>query len=63
MKGMSLGLATVLWFTKALEDCLKGERREFYAAHQEGDKGFIMQRCSYSRGYYYMALVEYGGGG
>lgn len=62
VKGMSLGLATALWLTKALENCLKVGRREFYTAHQEGDRSFIAQQCSNSRGYY-MALVQYGGGG
>lgn len=61
-KEISLGLGTARWFTRALEDCLKARRKEFYSAHREGGWGYIAQRCSNSRGCY-MALVEYGGGG
>lgn len=50
VKSLHLELATTWWFTKALEDCLKVGRREFYTAHQKGDRGFIAQRCSNSKG-------------
>lgn len=61
MKEMSLGMFTVLLFAKALEECLKVERKDFYDTSREGDRGFISQRCSNAHGRY-MALVEYGGG-
>lgn len=62
MKEISLGRSMVLWFAKRLEECLKGEIKDFYATSRESDRGFIVQRCSNAHGCY-MALVEYGGGG
>lgn len=37
VKRLRLELAATRWFIKALEDCLKLGRREFYTAHREGD--------------------------
>ncbi|KAF5477643.1 hypothetical protein F2P56_004263 [Juglans regia] len=62
IKKMNLSLGTVRWFFNALEVCLKKEGKGFYSAYRDGDRGYIAQRCSNSRGEY-MALVEYCGGG
>lgn len=62
VKSLSLGLDIARWFSRALEGSLKTGRKEFYIAHCEGGRGFIAQRCSNFCGFY-MALVEYGGGG
>lgn len=62
VKNLRLEFAIARWFTKALEDCLKVGRREFYTSHREVDRGFIAQRCSNSQGVF-MALVEYKQGG
>lgn len=61
IKKLNLSLGTVRWFFNALEVCLK-EGKGFYSAYRDGDRGYIAQRCSNSRGEY-MALVEYCGGG
>lgn len=37
MKEMSLGTFTVLLLAKALEECLKDERKDFYDTLREGD--------------------------
>ncbi|KAF5479430.1 hypothetical protein F2P56_000250, partial [Juglans regia] len=62
VKKLHLGSAATSWFIKALNDCLKLRRREFYTAHREGDRGFIAQRCSNPQGTF-MALLEYKQGG
>lgn len=62
VKNMRVGLETARWFHRALEGCLKAAGKGYYSAHRNGDRGYIAQRCSTSRGAY-LALVEYGGGG
>ncbi|KAG6700305.1 hypothetical protein I3842_08G105600 [Carya illinoinensis] len=62
VKTMRLELTTARWFSKALDDCVKERKTEFYAGHRVGDRGFIAQRCSNLQGVF-MALVEYYGGG
>lgn len=59
---LSLGTATVRWLAKALEDYLKGEKKDFFTTVREGGRSFLVQSCSngFDR---YLALVEYGGGG
>lgn len=61
-RDICLGLGTARWFSKALKDCLKAGRKEFYSAHREGVRGYNALRRSNSRGCF-MALVEYGEGG
>lgn len=59
VKEIRLGIGTAWWFIKALEDCLKTVRKDFYFAHREGDRGYVAQRRHNSRGSF-MALMEYG---
>lgn len=59
VKEMRLGLSMVQWFAKIMEDCLKGEKKDFYTTTRDDNKSFIAQRCSNSCGCF-MALVEYG---
>lgn len=50
VRSLHLELATARWFTKALEDCVKVGRKEFYLAYRDGDRGLIAQRCELLRG-------------
>lgn len=61
VKELRLGLSMVHWLAKSLEDCLKGDKQEFYTMARDGCRSFIAQRCSNAQGHY-MALVEYGNG-
>lgn len=41
---VQLGHATIQWLRRALDDCSKGERRDFYSLTGEGFHSFIAQR-------------------
>lgn len=51
----------VRWFSKFLEDFLKGDTSVSYTMMGEDYRSFIMQGCSNAHSCY-MALVEYSGG-
>ena len=57
-----LGSTTVQWLAKAMEACLKEEKKDFYTTVREGSRSFIAQRYANDQAHY-MAVVEYGGGG
>lgn len=39
-----LGVGTPCWFSKAMEDCLKIGRKEFYSTYREGVRRYIAQK-------------------
>lgn len=57
---LRMGLSTMQWFAKTLQNCLK-VRKDFYTMVREGNHSFIVQLCSNVRNCY-MALMEYGVG-
>lgn len=57
-----LGLGTAQWLERAMEDCVKGESRDFYTSTREGFRSFIALRRSNDRGRF-LEVVVYGEGG
>lgn len=46
VKEMRLGLSMVQWFAKTTEDCLTGKKKDFYTTARDGNRSYIVQRCS-----------------
>lgn len=52
-----LGLGTVKWLGRTLEDCVKGERKDFYTSIREGCRSIIAQRYSNNHGRFLEVVV------
>lgn len=42
---MRLSLSMVQWLAKALVDCMKGVKKDFYTMVREGNRSNIVQQC------------------
>ncbi|KAF5450040.1 hypothetical protein F2P56_030421 [Juglans regia] len=62
LQTLRLGWDTARWVLRALEECFKHGRKVCYSAYRDGNRGYIAQKGSNSRGSF-LALVEYSGGG
>lgn len=57
-----LGLGTVQWLQRALEDSVRGNSKDFYASKREGYRSFIAQ-CRVNNHGRFLEVAVYGEGG